>query len=56
MHPTRRFVPALVRASLALAAGLALLLGACVQPAAATSSVPAPVALGIHRFGHPPPT
>ena len=52
MHPTRRFVPALVRASLALAAGLALLLGACVQPAAATSSVPAPVALGIHRFGH----
>jgi len=52
MHPTRQFVPALVRASLALAAGLALVLGAAVQPAAATSSVPPPVALGIHRFGH----
>jgi hypothetical protein len=52
MHPTRRFVPALVRASLAVAAGLALVLGAAVQPAAATSSVPPPVALGIHRFGH----
>ena len=52
MHPTRRFVPALVRAGLAVAAGLALVLGAAVQPAAATSSVPPPVALGIHRFGH----
>ena len=52
MHPTRLFVPAVVRASLALAAGLALVLGAAVQPAAATSSVPPPVALGIHRFGH----
>jgi hypothetical protein len=52
MHPTRLLVPALVRASLALAAGLALVLGAGVQPAAATSSVPPPVALGIHRFGH----
>jgi hypothetical protein len=50
MHPTRRFIPALVRGSLALAAGLALMLGAGVQPAAA--SVPPPVALGIHRFGH----
>ena len=52
MHPTRRFVPAFVRASLAVAAGLALVLGAAVQPAAATTSVPPPVALGIHRFGH----
>jgi hypothetical protein len=52
MHPTRLLVPALVRASLALAAGLALVLGAGVQPAAATSSVPPPVALGVHRFGH----
>jgi hypothetical protein len=52
MHPTRRFVPAFVRASLAVAAGLALALGAAVQPAAATSSVPPPVALGSHRFGH----
>jgi hypothetical protein len=52
MHPTRLLVPALVRASLALAAGLALVLGAAVQPAAATSSIPPPVALGTHRFGH----
>jgi hypothetical protein len=52
MHPTALGVPVLVRASLALAAGLALVLGAAVQPAAATSSVPPPVALGVHRFGH----
>ena len=52
MHPTRRLVPALVRGGLALAAGLALVLGAAVQPAAAASSVPPPVALGVHRFGH----
>jgi hypothetical protein len=52
MHPARLGVPALLRASLALAAGLALVLGAGVQPAAATSSVPPPVALGVHRFGH----
>lgn len=52
MYPTRLSVPALLRRSLALAGGLALVLGAAVQPAAATSSVPPPVALGIHRFGH----
>jgi hypothetical protein len=55
MHPTRLGVPVVVRASLAVAAGLALVLGAGVQPAAATSSVPPPVALGVHRFGHLPP-
>ena len=52
MYPTRLLVPALLRASLSLAAGLTLVLGAAVQPAAATSRVPPPVALGIHRFGH----
>ena len=52
MHPTRPLIPALLRASLALAAGLTLVLAAGVQPAAATSSVPPPVALGTHRFGH----
>jgi hypothetical protein len=52
MHPTRLSIPAPVRASFALAAGLALMLGVAVQPAAATSSVAAPVALGVHRFGH----
>jgi len=55
MHPTRLGVPVVVRASLAVAAGLALVLGAGVQAAAATSSVPPPVALGVHRFGHLPP-
>ena len=52
MDPARLGVPALLRASLALAAGLALVLGAGVQAAAATSSVPPPVALGVHRFDH----
>jgi hypothetical protein len=52
MSPIRLLVPALLRASLTLAAGLALVLGAAIQPAAATSSVPPPVALGTHRFGH----
>jgi hypothetical protein len=51
MHADRLPVPVLVRGTLAIAAGLALLLGV-VQPAAATSSVPPPVALGSHRFGH----
>ena len=52
MDPIRLSVPVLVRGSLALAAGLALVLAAGVQPAAATASVPPPVALGIQRFGH----
>ena len=52
MYPTRLHVSALVRASLTLAAGLTLTLAAAVQPAAATSRVPPPVALGTHRFGH----
>jgi hypothetical protein len=52
MYSTRVLVPTLLRGGLALAAGLALVLGARVQPAAATSCVPPPVALGIHRFGH----
>jgi hypothetical protein len=52
MHANRPLVPALVRGTLTIAAGLALLLGGAVQPAAATSSVPPPVALGTHRFGH----
>jgi hypothetical protein len=52
MYSTRVLVPTLLRGGLALAAGLALVLGARVQPAAATSRVPPPVALGIHRFGH----
>jgi hypothetical protein len=58
MYPARRYVPAVVRVSLALAAGLALALSAAMQPAAATSSVPSPVPLGTHRFGHlhPPDT
>ena len=51
--PTNRLpVPALIRGTLVLAAGLALVLGGALQPAAATSSAPPPVALGIHRFGH----
>ena len=52
MRPTRLYVPAVLRAGLTLAAGLALVLGAAMQPAAATASVPSPVALGTHRFGH----
>jgi hypothetical protein len=52
MHTNRLLVPALVRGALVLAAGLALVAGGAVQPAAATSSVPPPVALGVHRFGH----
>jgi hypothetical protein len=51
MPANRLPVPALVRGTLAVAAGLALLL-CVVQPAAATSSVAPPVALGTHRFGH----
>jgi hypothetical protein len=51
MRPNRRLVPALVRGGLALAAGLALLLGGTVQQAAATSSALLPVPLGTHRFG-----
>jgi hypothetical protein len=51
MRPNRRLVPALVRGGLTLAAGLALLLGGAVQPAAATSSALLPVPLGTHRFG-----
>jgi hypothetical protein len=51
MPANRLPVPALVRGTLTVAAGLALLLGV-VQPAAATSSVPPPVALGTHPFGH----
>jgi len=41
----------LVRGGLALAAGLALLLGGAVQPAAATSYALLSVPLGTHRFG-----
>jgi hypothetical protein len=52
MHANRLPVPTLVRGALTIAAGLALLLGGAVQPAAANSSVPGPVALGTHRFGH----
>ena len=52
MPANRLPVPALVRGTLVLATGLALVLGGALQPAAATSSVPPPVALGIHRFGH----
>jgi hypothetical protein len=52
MHANRLLVPALVRGALAAVAGLALLLGGAVQPAAASSSVPVSVALGAHRFGH----
>jgi hypothetical protein len=52
MHPTRLLVLALLRAQSRLAAGLTLVLAAGVQPAAATTSVPPPVALGSHRFGH----
>jgi hypothetical protein len=51
-HPHRRLATALLRASLALAAGLALLLGALPQPAAATTIAPTLVPLGTHRFGH----
>jgi hypothetical protein len=51
MHANRLPVPALVRGSLTIAAGLALLLGVG-QPAAATSYAPVSVALGTHRFGH----
>ena len=52
MPANRPLVPALVRGTLVLAAGLALVLGGALQPAAATSSAPSPVALGVHRFGH----
>jgi hypothetical protein len=52
MHANRLLVSGLVRGALVVAAGLALVLGGAVQPAAATSSVPPPVALGAHRFGH----
>jgi hypothetical protein len=52
MHANRLSVPALVRGALAFAAGLALLVGGAVQPAAATSYAPVSVALGTHRFGH----
>jgi hypothetical protein len=52
MHGNRLPVPALIRGTLTIAAGLALLLGGVIQPAAASSSVPPPVALGTHRFGH----
>ena len=51
MRPNRRLVPPLVRGGLALAAGLALLLGGTVQPAAATSCALLSVPLGTHRFG-----
>jgi len=51
MRPNRRLVPPLVRGGLALAAGLALLLGGAVQPAAATSYALLSVPLGTHRFG-----
>jgi hypothetical protein len=51
MRPNRLLVPALVRGGLALAAGLALVLGGAVQPAAATSTALLPVSLGVHRFG-----
>jgi hypothetical protein len=52
MPANRLPVPALIRGTVVLAAGLAFVLGGALQPAAATSSAPPPVALGIHRFGH----
>ncbi|HZA84713.1 MAG TPA: hypothetical protein VFC13_25095 [Actinomycetes bacterium] len=52
MRPNRLLVPALVRGGLALAAGLALVLGGTVQPAAATTIGLVSVPLGTHRFGH----
>jgi hypothetical protein len=52
MRPNRLLVPALVRGGLALAAGLALVLGGAVEPAAATSDALLPVPLGTHQFGH----
>jgi hypothetical protein len=51
MHPTRPLAAAVVRGGLALAAGLAFLLGAAAPPAAASSAL-APVPLGTHQFGH----
>jgi hypothetical protein len=57
--PSHRFlVPALVRAGVTLAAALALLVGAALQPAAATTLAAMPVELGAHRFGQlrPPDT
>jgi hypothetical protein len=53
-YPRRRLATWLLRAGLAPAAGLALLLGALLQPAAATTTtiVPSKVPLGTHRFGH----
>ena len=51
-HHIRRLRTVLVRSGLALAAGLAILVGGAVQPAAATSLAPTPVPLGTHRFGH----
>jgi hypothetical protein len=51
MHTNRLLVSALVRGALVLAAGLTLVLGGAVQPAAASSG-PMPVDLGAHRFGH----
>jgi hypothetical protein len=51
-YPRRRLATWLLRAGLALAVGLALLLGALPQPAAATTIAPTLVPLGTHRFGH----
>jgi hypothetical protein len=58
MQSHRFLVPALARAGVTLAAALALLAGAALQPAAATSLAASPVELGVHRFGHlrPPGT
>jgi hypothetical protein len=52
VYPHRLLPTVLARAGLALAVGLALLLGALPQPAAATTIAPALVPLGTHRFGH----
>jgi hypothetical protein len=51
-YPHRRLATWLLRAALGLTAGLALLLGALLQPAAATTIAPSKVPLGTHRFGH----
>ena len=51
MHTNRLLVSALVRGVLVAAAGLALVLGGALQPAAAAGSS-LPVDLGAHRFGH----
>jgi hypothetical protein len=51
MRPNLQLVSALVRGGLALAAGLALVLGGTAQPAAATSTALLPVSLATHRFG-----